>query len=374
MTSRFAGRLGIAYPIVQAPMAGGGDTPELVAAVSSAGGLGCFGASYSQPKRILEYCARVRSLCDRPFGVNLFAPGMDVPEMEASDRQRAVDALAPYFAELDIEPPQSLAPPPYSFEEQFEACLETGAAVLSFTFGALPARFVEKAKAKGMFLAGTATTVEEATVLESSGVDAVIAQGTEAGGHRGTFLGGFDSSLVGTMALVPQVCDAVSVPVIASGGIMDGRGVAAALCLGAAAVQLGTAFLACEEAGVPACYKDALLHAREDQLVLTSAFSGRPARGIDNRFTSRMREYSGTGTILPFPLQNALTRPIRAEASRRGDAGLLSLWAGQGVRMAKRQSARDLMARLTGAVGPMLVEAQEAFKDAHRSEEELSQA
>jgi nitronate monooxygenase len=195
-----------------------------------------------------------------------------------------------------------------------------------------------------MFVMGTATTVEEAVALEQAGVDAIVTQGSEAGGHRGTFAGAFEAGLVGTMALVPQVVDAVRVPVIASGGIMDGRGIAAALALGASAVQMGTAFLTCHEAGIPDAYKEAILGAHEDGTRLTRAFSGRPARGIVNRF---MTEIDRTPeAILPFPLQNTLTRPLRSAAARQGRAEFLSLWAGQAVRLARRQSAADLVARL----------------------------
>jgi nitronate monooxygenase len=174
-------------------------------------------------------------------------------------------------------------------------------------------------------------------------VDAVVVQGAEAGGHRATFATGFEEGMIGTIALVPQVADAIHIPVVASGGIMDGRGIAAALALGAAAVQMGTAFLTCEEAGVPPAYKDAILAAREDGTRITRAFSGRPARGIVNRF---MREVEAGGAMLPFPLQNALTRPLRTAAARQNRAEFLSLWAGQGVRLARRQKAADLVARL----------------------------
>jgi nitronate monooxygenase len=193
-----------------------------------------------------------------------------------------------------------------------------------------------------MVVMGTATTVAEAVALERAGVDAVVAQGAEAGGHRGTFVGPAETSLIGTMALVPQVVDAVTVPVVASGGIMDGRGIAAALALGASAVQMGTAFLTCEEAGVPPAYKEALLAADETDTALTRAFSGRMARGVRNRFLTEMADHDP----LPFPIQNALTRPMRAAAAAAGEADYLSLWAGQGVPMARQQSAADLMARL----------------------------
>jgi nitronate monooxygenase len=208
----------------------------------------------------------------------------------------------------------------------------------------LPAAAVAAIQAKGLVIAGTATTVDEAVALERAGVDIVVAQGSEAGGHRGTFDNAkADSSLVGTLALVPQIVDAVRVPVVASGGIMDGRGIAAALALGAGAAQLGTAFLTCDEAGVPDAYKQAILDAHEDETRVTRAFSGRAARGIVNRF---MREIDAAGDVLPFPLQNSLTRPLRTAAATQGRAEFLSLWAGQGVRMARRQTAADLVAAL----------------------------
>jgi nitronate monooxygenase len=234
----------------------------------------------------------------------------------------------------------------YAFDEQLAAALDSGAAVFSFTFGLLPASAVTAIKGRGMFLIGTATTVAEAVALEQAGVDAIVTQGSEAGGHRGTFAAPFDMGMVGTLALVPQVVDAVTVPVIASGGIMDGRGIAAALALGASAVQMGTAFLTCDEAGVPDAYKEAILRTCEHETRLTRAFSGRPARGIINRFMTEVDRADATEAILPFPLQNALTRPLRNAAAQQGRADYLSLWAGQGMRLARRQPAAALIARL----------------------------
>jgi nitronate monooxygenase len=337
-------RLGIEHPIIQAPLAGGGDTPELVAAVCNAGGLGFIGAAYLGPAQMLEAARAVRAKTERPFGINLFAP---LPAPEApQDPQAALRRLAPFFAELGLPEPSLPAKSSETFSEQLDAALQAEASVFSFTFGILPTEAIAAIKRKNLLLFGTATTVEEAIVLEQAGVDAVVTQGSEAGGHRGTFAADFCSGMIGTMALVPQVVDAVRVPVIASGGIMDGRGIAAALALGASAVQLGTAFLMCEESGVPNAYKEAILHAREDQTRVTRAFSGRPARGIVNRFMTEVESSEGAETILPFPLQNAVTRPLRSAAAKQGRSEFLSLWAGQGVRMARRQSAADLMAEL----------------------------
>lgn len=336
-------RLGIACPIIQAPLAGGGDTPELVSAVSKAGGLGSIGAAYLTPAEILEAGRAVRASTDRPFAVNLFAP---LPLPEPRDAAPVLARVAPFFEELGLNPPAAPQLPANSFDAQLEAALETGASVFSFTFGLLTPDAIARIRNRGLLIMGTATTVEEALALERSGADAVIAQGSEAGGHRGTFLGEFDQGMIGTISLVPQVADAVSIPVVASGGIMDGRGIAAALALGASAVQIGTAFLTCHESGIPEAYRNAILTAREDGTRVTRAFSGRPARGIVNRFMTEFESGNRAEEILPFPLQNALTRPLRSAAAKQDRAEFLSLWAGQGLRMARRQSAAEVMARL----------------------------
>lgn len=330
-------RLGLEYPLIQAPMAGGPTTVDLVAAVSEAGGLGSFGAAYNTPEQITEMAARLRKRTDRPFGINLFAP---LPEPAAGDPSAMLRLLAAHHEELGLPAPRPPAWAPDPFEEQLEAVMAASPNVFSFTFGTIPSASVAALHEAGIFVVGTATTVEEAQLLERLGVDGIAAQGSEAGGHRGTFRGPFESAMIGTMALVPQIIDAVSVPVVASGGIMDGRGVAAALALGAEAAQLGTAFLTCDEAGTAAAHKEAILSGREDSTRVTRAFSGRPARGITNRF---MEEVEAGVEPLPFPLQNTLTREMRSAARREERADLLSLWSGQGVRMSRRQGAGALV-------------------------------
>lgn len=349
----FLERLGVTHPVIQAPLAGGGDTPSLVAAVGNAGALGFIGAAYLTPAQIADTSRDVRVRTSRPFGINLFAP---VPAPTTGDVRAAMARVAPYYEELGLGEPSAPTLPADSFDVQLAAALESGASVFSFTFGLLPDAAVRAIKTRGMLLAGTATTVEEARLLERSGVDAIVAQGSEAGGHRGTFATTFEAGMIGTMSLVPQIADAVRVPVIASGGIMDGRGIAAALALGAVAVQMGTAFLTCEESGIPEAYRETILSPAARTTRLTRAFSGRPARGIVNRF---MREMEGdapeidspSSDILPFPLQNALTRPLRSAAGKAGRAEFLSLWAGQGASLARHERAADLVARLATELG-----------------------
>ena len=326
-------------PVVLAPMGGGPSTPELVAAVSNAGGLGSLAAAYSNGERIAQDIAAIRKLTRRPFAVNLFSPQAQLP---LKDGVKAVaDFLRPYHERLGLKAPELPQKPIEGFDEQLEAVAKAGPPIVSFTFGLLPRKASQQLKAQGTYLMGTATTVEEAMQLEQAGVDAVIAQGSEAGAHRGTFAVPAEEALIGIVALVPQVVDAVHVPVIASGGIMDGRGLVAALALGASAVQMGTAFLACKEAGTNAAYREALMRGGKDATTLTRAFSGRMARGLSNEFIER---WNASGLEhLPYPWQNAFTQPMRRAAASAGDAGLLSLWAGQGVGMLRETTAAQLM-------------------------------
>jgi nitronate monooxygenase len=334
--------LGIDHPIIQAPMANGATTPALVAAVSNAGALGSLGASALDPGQILDAIAAIRRLTDRPFNVNLFAGGIEGPE--GPDPSPMMEILARLHAEFGLPAPVPPGPVADPFEAQFEAVLEARPPIFSFTFGIPGDAALDGLRARGIKILGTATTVAEARRLETAGVDGVVAQGGEAGGHRGTFAGAFESALVGTMALVPQVVDAVAVPVVAAGGIMDGRGIVAARALGAGGVQMGTAFLACRESGIPEAYKAAVRAARDDQTVVTRVFSGRPARALVNEFVLAMRDREGA--VLPYPLQNAATRALRAAAARRGDTRFLSLWAGQAAGLARSLPAADLIREL----------------------------
>ena len=332
-------RLALDHPIIQAPMAGGGDTPEMVMAVGKAGGLGSMGVSYLQPDRIGANAARVREGSNAGFAVNLFAP-LDPPPFPA-DPGPALDFVRPHYQALGITPPGTINGAEFDFEAQVEQVLDSGASVFSFAFGIMPDHVIDRARQRGMLVMGTATSVAEAQTLEAAGVDAVIAQGAEAGGHRAGFGADLTRAMVGTMALVPQVVSTVGVPVVASGGITDGRGVAAALALGASAAQIGTAFLTTTEAGIPEAHKQAILTAKETDTTLTRAFSGRPARGIRNRVIADGEAMPNR--LLDFPYQNALTRALRAEAAKQQNPDFLSLWAGQGLGLARRLSAAELM-------------------------------
>jgi nitronate monooxygenase len=321
-------------------MAGGITTPELIAAVSNAGGLGSLGAAYLPPDQIVRQARAVRALTDRPYAINLFAPLAPPPSADPAP-MRAI--LAPYHQQLGLpESPEPTSTLP-DFSAQVEAVLECAPPIFSFAFGIPPAPVIESFKSRGTLVIGTATTVREAQQLEAAGVDVIAAQGAEAGGHRGTFAGPFEGGMVGTMALVPQVVDAVKLPVLASGGIMDGRGVAAARMLGASGVQIGTAFMTCREAGTAPAHKAALRAARDDVTRITRAFSGRPGRMIANAFTTALE---ASPAILPFPLQHAATSALRSAAARKGDARFIALWAGQGAALCREVSAAELVEAL----------------------------
>jgi nitronate monooxygenase len=333
--------LGIENPIIQGPMGGGPSTPELVAAVSNAGGLGSLGAAYLTPDQIGHAIHRIRALTSRPFNVNLFAGGWSMDQ--AFDAGPMLELLGEIHKKLGLPAPVAPTPVPDPFPAQLVAVLDARPPIFSFTFGIPDRDAMARLKARGIVIVGTATTVEEARQLEQAGVDAVVAQGLEAGAHRGTFLDSFEASMVPTLDLVRSTASAVGIPVIASGGLMDGRDIVSALKAGASAAQLGTAFLACPESGASEVYKRAILAAKEDTTVVTRAFSGRPARGLRNAFTASV---DGKELILPYPLQNALTRQMRTAAAQQGLADYLSLWAGQGVARACAMPAGELVARL----------------------------
>jgi nitronate monooxygenase len=338
----FLSRLGIEHPILLAPMAGSGGTPELAAAVSNAGGQGAWGGAYANPDEIAAAIRRIRQLTSWPFNINLFVGGYDSDRKV--DPQPMLDIMRQAHARLGLPPPVLPPVPANPFDEQFAVVLEERPPVFSFTFGMPSSEQIAMLKKRGIAVSGTATTVDEARRLAQAGVDAIVAQGAKAGAHRGSFAAPFEDSMIPVATLVRDICASVALPVIASGGIMDGRDVAAAMKLGAAAVQLGTAFLPCPESGAHAVYKRALLEAKRDATVITRACSGRPARGIANTFIAMVT--GNEQAILPFRQQNDLTRPMRNAAGRLGDAGYISLWAGQGVARSRVMPAAELVRTL----------------------------
>jgi nitronate monooxygenase len=328
--------LGIEHPIIQAPMAGA-STAALAAAVSNAGALGGFGGTDSSPEELREVIRAIRQKTSRPFIINLYLdrtePYVCVAEHEAALKT----ALAPAHAELhagEVPDPIDLFG---KFDSQIAVVVEERVPVLSSHFGAPDATVMRVLKANGTRVLATATTVGEARQLASAGVDAIIAQGSEAGGHRGTFAAPVGQAEIGTMALVPQIVDAVSVPVIAAGGIMDGRGIAAALMLGAGGVQMGTAFVPCPETAVNPAYVQRLLTAAPGDAVLTDVVSGRPARLLRNKLVNLLEQYRAHR--LTFPEQHSMTRNLRKVASSIGNAEFLPMWAGQGVTLTRAMPA-----------------------------------
>lgn len=323
-------------------MAGGLSTPELAAAVCNSGALGSLGAGYLTPDQIRDEFRRFRTLSDRPIAINLFAGGYE--SSRDVDARPMLGLLAKLHEEMGLPAPILPVVAPNPFPKQLEVVLELWPEVFSFTFGIPSPDEMKRLKEGGTFTMGTATTVDEARALEAAGADAIVAQGSEAGAHRGSFLRDFDESMVPIRELVPAIRKATSLPVIASGGLMDGRDIAEMISLGACAAQLGTAFLTCPEADTPDGYRQAILSARSDTTVITRAFSGRAARGLRNAFIEKVQERQDY--ILPFPLQNSLTRPMRTAAAKKGDAGYLSLWAGQGVTRARVLPAAELIRQL----------------------------
>ena len=348
--NRLTAKLGIDYPIIQGPL-GGLSSQRLTAAVSNFGGLGSFGAHSLAPEAIEGAIAQIRSLTSKPFAMNLWVSMED-------GGARSVGRSAPSTGASRRSP--SISPPwerlvqrtnrtrPTRFEDQARVLLDAKVPVFSFIFGIPPRDILEECRAKGIVTIGTATTPDEAAALQEAGVDAIAASGFEAGGHRGSFLRPAEDSLTGTLSLVPQVVDIVDVPVIAAGGIGDARGVVAALALGAEAVQMGTAFLACEESGAGALHREALKDKDAGHTALTRGFTGRLARGIQNRL---LEELNREGTpILPYPLQRALVRNLSTAAEAAGRADLLPLWAGQSARLSTWTDVSVLLSSLVEEV------------------------
>lgn len=328
---------GISHPIIQAPMSGF-SSPALVAAVSNAGALGSLGCAALPAQTARDQIQEIRRATNRPFNLNFFAHS--APHIDPDVARRVRERLAAYYGEFGLgavpEPSDSLR---RFDEERLQLVLDVKPRVVSFHFGLPPADVLERVKQTEAVVLSSATTVAEARKLEAEGADCIIAQGLEAGGHRGTFTQGDGAGLIGTMALVPQVVDAVRVPVIAAGGIADGRGIAAAFALGASGVQIGTAFLGCPEAVVPAAHREALHRAADEDTRLTRVFTGRLARALRNRLIDE----TGDMEALEFPAQASLIRPLFQANTDSARAAFLPFWAGQAAPLVRDLPAAELI-------------------------------
>ena len=343
--------IGVTLPIVQAPMAGA-DSVELCAAVSETGGLGSLACALMPPDGVRQAVERIRSKTNNPFNLNFFCHEIEVDDAAREQAWRAL--LQPYYDEagfdLTASAPFTLRLP---FDSDMCAAIEAlQPPVISFHFGLPTADLLDRVKATGAIVLASATTVDEAKWLEKQSIDAIICQGLEAGGHRGMFLSRDVTTQSGLFALLPQIVDAVAIPVIAAGGIADGRGLAAALILGAEMAQIGTAYLYCPEAKLNSRHAAALTHARDDNTALTNLFSGRPARGIVNRL---MRDLGPINALAPaFPLAGRALAPLRARAEADGRDDFTNLWAGQAAALAPHLGAAELTRKLANDANALL--------------------
>lgn len=343
--NRLTATLGIAYPIIQGPL-GGLSSQRLTAAVSNFGGLGSFGAHSLEPTAIREVIAQIRRLTPRPFAMNLWVSMEDEGARESTeaDWTESLTPIAAPLAALGVPRPAYTPYRPARFEDQVGVLLEARVPVFSFIYGIPSREILRECRSRGIITIGTATTPDEAAALQEAEVDAIVASGFEAGGHRGSFLRPAEESLTGTLALVPQVVDLVDVPVIAAGGIADARGIIAALALGAEGVQMGTAFLGCEESGASRLHREALRSTAASHTGLTRGFTGRLARGISNRL---MEVVTRPGTpILPYPLQRGVIRQLAIPAEAAGRMDLLPLWAGQSATLSRCTNVPALLTSL----------------------------
>jgi nitronate monooxygenase len=346
-------RLKLDAPIIQGPFGSGLSSVDLVVAVSESGGLGSFGVHHLDGAGMRDVAAKIRARTSRTFALNLWIPLRDSDDPQLTDAQwhGALELLTPWYRELGVPLPDRPARFGPHYEEQIETLIELRPPVFSFVFGVPSASVLDRCRSVGITTIGAATTPEEAKLLADSGVDMVVATGMEAGGHRVSFLREPEDCLTGTLALVPAVVDSVSVPVIAAGGISDGRGIAAVSKLGAAAAQIGTAFLACEESNASPLHRQMLFSDAARRTSLTRAFTGRLARSVHNEFIERL---AGTEPLLPpYPIQAWLTAQLRAAALAAGRVDVISLWSGQSASLLRHRRAGVLFEHLVGETGQL---------------------
>jgi nitronate monooxygenase len=345
--TKFTKLLGIEYPIVQGPFGGGLSSVKLTSTVSNAGGLGSFGGQPFSAKEILATCNAIRKSTNKPFNINLWVNDRDtrLATFGDDDFKKLTELFAPYFNELGLpipERPTNLGP---AFEEQIEAIYEAKPPVFSFVYGIPSSAVLENCKRLGIKTVGAATTVDEAIALENAGIDALVATGFEAGGHRVSFLLSAEDSLTGTFSLIPQVADRIKIPIIAAGGIADARGIKAAIALGADAVQMGTAFLATVQSNASQDHKDKLFTSDAKYTTLTKVFTGRLSRAVRNRLTEELKNHENL--LAPYPLQSKLMGSLKAyPATANSNPDFKSYWAGQSASLLKHRDAKILMKTL----------------------------
>lgn len=345
--SEIAAALGLEHPIVQGPFGGGLSSVALAATVSNLGGLGSFGAVNLSADKIGALVSELRAATDKPFNINLWVGDHDPGGLNIDDDayERAFDRLAPYFNELGVSRPAKPARFHEPFAEQIDALLEAAPPVFSFVYGIPSPAILAACRKRNIFTIGAATTLAEAEALEAAGVDAIVATGMEAGGHRVSFIGRAEDNLTGTFALTQLVARRVRKPLIAAGGICDAKGVSAARLLGADAVQIGTAFLACEESNASPAHRVALVSDAARSTVLTRTFTGRLARGLINRWVEELSPRQSE--LPPFPIQSWLSRQLKANAARAHGTDLVALWSGQIAPNITHRTASSLMRALT---------------------------
>ena len=341
--NEFVNRLNLKYPLVVAPMAGGPTTVDMVVASSKAGALGSIGGAYSTGPVIEDFINNVRAKTSGPVAINLFIPH-NIATVGADKIAKAIQATEKYRGELKLAAPELKPPYEENFNLQFDSVLKVRPDVLSFVFGLLEEEYVKAAKKENIYLIGTATTLDEALALVESGVDAITLQGVEAGGHRGIFDSEIEDPNITAFDLLKTCVAKIKIPLIAAGGIMNAQDIKLALQGGAQAVQMGTAFLTCKESGISLPYRNTLLKSDVRKTKLTRAFSGRFARGIENRFMLEME--SKSDSILPFPAQNKFTRYLRNASVKANLPDFLSLWSGSGVGTLSTGSIEELIQKL----------------------------
>lgn len=345
-TNKLTEALGIKYPIIQGPFGGGLSSIELVSTVSNLGGLGSFGAQSLIADQIEATNKVIRLLTDKPYAINLWISDRDerMGSFKAEDFEKLKSIFKPYFDELNIALPEISPDFGVSYEDQILAILKIKPPIFSFVYGIPAKEILDECRCSKIKTIGTATTVDEAIALENAGVDVVVASGFEAGGHRGSFLRSAEETLTGLFSLTPQVADTIKIPLVAADGIADGRGIAAAMTLGADGVQIGTAFLACSQSNASALHKAKIFSNAANHTTLTKSFTGRLARGVVGKISMDLKQ--NEADFAPYPLQSIFMNNLKTEAIKQNRSDIFTYWAGQSFPLVKHTDAEALFKNL----------------------------